>query len=123
MRDHTRLRAFELADQFVLAVYRNTQRFPREEQYGLTSQLRRAAISIASNIVEGCSRTTEKDYLRFIEIAFGSARESQYQLTVATRLSYLTPDAARELAEMSTSLCKTLNNLIRALQNPQPTAE
>src|SRR3972149_96871 len=92
MRDHTKLRAFELADQLVLLVYGATGAFPREEQFALSSQLRRAAISVASNIVEGCARDTEAEYVRFLDIAFGSVREVEYQLSVAHRLSYLHAD-------------------------------
>ena len=74
MRDHTELRAFELADEVAVLLYRVPARFPREELYGLTSQMRRAAISIPSNIVEGCARDSHVDYLRFLYIAFGSLR-------------------------------------------------
>ena len=83
MRDHTRLRAFALADSLAIEIYRATQPFPREEQFGMTSQMRRAAVSIASNIVEGCARHTETEYLRFLDIAFGSARELEYQISLA----------------------------------------
>ena len=76
MRDHTKLRAFELADALVLNVYRATRGFPDDEKFGLTSQLRRAAISIASNIVEGAARSSLPEYVRFLEIAYGSAKES-----------------------------------------------
>ena len=62
MRDHTKLRAFELADEVAVLVYRVTSRFPREELYGLTSQMRRAAVSVPSNIVEGCARDSQADY-------------------------------------------------------------
>jgi len=78
MRDHTKLRAFELADDLVVIIYKVTKGFPKEEMYGLTSQMRRAAISVASNIVEGCARESKIEYLRFLEIAFGSIRELHY---------------------------------------------
>ena len=68
MRDHIKLRAFELADEVAVLVYRMTAGFPREEMYGLTSQMRRAAISVPSNIVEGCARDSQADYLRFLYI-------------------------------------------------------
>lgn len=75
MRDHTKLRAFELADELAVAIYRLTCDFPKEEIYGLTSQMRRAAVSVPSNIIEGAARASEAEYLRFLEIAFGSLRE------------------------------------------------
>ena len=89
MRDHTKLRAFELADEVVLLSYRATRKFPKEEIYGLTSQMRRAAVSVPSNIVEGCARESQVEYLRFLEIAFGSLRELHYQFGLSKRLGYL----------------------------------
>ncbi len=86
MRDHTKLRAFEIADAVVMDVYRVTRGFPKEELFGLTSQIRRAAMSIASNIVEGCARSS--DYLRFLDMSYGSAKEVEYQQSVADRLGY-----------------------------------
>jgi len=71
-RDHTKLRACELADEWVLLVYKVTARFPREELYVLTDHMRRTAICVPSNIVEGCTRDSQADYLRFLYIAFGS---------------------------------------------------
>ena len=88
MRDHIKLRAFELADEVAILVYRTTKEFPKEEIYGLTSQMRRAAVSVPSNIVEGCARNTETEYLRFLEIAFGSLRELHYQVGLSRRLGY-----------------------------------
>ena len=88
MRDHTKLRAFELVDEVALLIYRATMEFPKEETYGLTSQMRRAAVSVPSNIVEGCARESQTEYLRFLEIAFGSLRELHYQLCLSKRLGY-----------------------------------
>jgi four helix bundle protein len=84
MRDHTKLRAFELADEVVLLIYPATKEFPKEEMYGLTSQMRRAAVSVPSNIVEGCARESQAEYLRFLEIAFGSLGVTLPALPVKT---------------------------------------
>lgn len=88
MRDYRKLRAFEAADAFVIELYRVTKEWPSDERYGLTSQARRAAVSIASNIVEGCARNSQREFLRFVEIAYGSAREVHYQLSIARRLEF-----------------------------------
>ncbi|MBM4365790.1 MAG: four helix bundle protein [Deltaproteobacteria bacterium] len=116
MRDHTRLRAFELADSLALAVYRHTRSFPRDEQFGLTAQLRRGAVSVPSNIVEGCARSTHGDYLRFLDVAFASAREVEYQLSLAARLGYLDPIAHAALAAHAAETGRVLAGLIRALR-------
>ena len=89
MRDHRNLRAFQLADELALLVYRETAGFPKEELFGLTSQVRRAAVSVASNIAEGCGRSTDADFFRFLDMANGSLRELQYQISLAQRLGYL----------------------------------
>ena len=120
MRDHTKLRAFELADALVLLIYRKTALFPREEQFGLTSQLRRAAVSIASNVVEGCARSSARDYIRFLQMAYGSACEVQYQLSLARRLEYVAGQNADELDELSREVCKVLNGLLRSLSDISP---
>jgi four helix bundle protein len=97
MRDHTKLKAFKLADEVAILVYGVTTEFPQEELYGLTSQMRRAAISVPSNIVEGCARDSEADYLRFLYIAFGSLRELRYQLDFSKRLGFLVSPNSPEL--------------------------
>lgn len=89
MRDHTKLRAFELADEVTILIYQITRGFPKEEIYALTSQMRRAAVSVPSNIVEGCARESQAEYLRFLEIAFGSLKELHYQFGLAGRLGYV----------------------------------
>ena len=89
MRDHTKLRAFELADEVAIMIYRITKDFPREEMFGLTAQMRKAAVSIPSNIVEGCTRSSQADYLRFLEIAYGSLKELHYQTGLSNRLGYI----------------------------------
>jgi four helix bundle protein len=113
MRDHRKLKAFELADALALLTYKETQSFPREEVYGLTSQMRRAAVSVPSNIVEGCARNTEKDYLRFLDDAYGSAKELGYQASPAKRLGCL---PGNQLEEHADETARVLNALINSLR-------
>ena len=116
MRDHQKLRAFQLADELVLATYRSTVVFPDEEKFGLTSQMRRAAVSIPSNIVEGCAKSSQAEYVRYLEIAYGSARELEYQISVVQRLGYLDSAGATALLNKSVETSKVLGGLIRSLQ-------
>ena len=116
MRDHEKLRAFELADQLALAVYSATRSFPHEEAFGLTSQLRRAAVSIASNIVEGSARFSQAEYVHFLDTAYGSAREAEYQIGLAFRLGYLPEADHRSLSALSVETFKVLNGLLRSLR-------
>ncbi|MEA3438295.1 MAG: four helix bundle protein [Thermodesulfobacteriota bacterium] len=117
MRDHTKLRAFELADEVVVMVYQMTTEFPREELYGLTSQIRRAAVSVPSNIVEGCTRDSQADYLRFLYIAFGSLRELHYQLSLSKRLGFLRNQDSSLVEAKIVETEKVLNGLIRSLRD------
>jgi len=117
MRDHTKLKAFHAADELARLVYQATRPFPKEEQYGLTSQMRRAAVSVASNIVEGCARNSEADYLRFLDMAFGSLRELTYQTSLSHRLGYLDNGAHEPLDNQCTVTSKLLAALIRSLRN------
>jgi four helix bundle protein len=122
MRDHTKLRAFELADDLVLKVYQNTAHFPKEEMFGLTSQLRRAAVSVPSNIVEGSARSSEAEYIRFLDIAYGSVKEVEYQIGLSQRLGFLEESPHDELASRATETAKVLNGLIKALRRSNPPA-
>jgi four helix bundle protein len=117
MRDHTQLRAFELADEVVMLVYRTTAGFPNEEMFGLTSQIRRAAVSVPSNTVEGCARDSETEYLRFLNIAFGSLRELHYQMNFSKRLGFLVNEDSYLLELKLVETEKVLNGLICALRD------
>ena len=116
MRDHTKLRAFELADELALLIYRATARFKREELYGLTAQMQRASISVPSNIVEGCARDSQADYLSFFYIAFGSLRELHYQISLSHRLGLLLNDDLSLVEPAVIEAEKVLNGLIQSLR-------
>ena len=116
MRDHTKLRAFELADEVVILIYRTTRGFPKDEIYGLISQMRRAAISVASNIVEGCARESQTEYLRFLEIAFGSLRELHYQFSLSKRLGYCDEQDVSDCESKIVETEKVLGALIRSMR-------
>ena len=116
MRDHNKLRAFKLADELALDIYKVTISFPKEEIYGLTSQMRRAAVSVASNIVEGCARESQSEYLRFLGIAFGSLRELHYQFNLSSRLGYLSEKIALMNEQKFVEIEKVLGALIRSIR-------
>ncbi len=117
MRDHNELIAFQKADELVLEIYRITKEFPKEENFGLKSQIRRAAVSVPSNIVEGCARDTEKDFLRFLDIAFGSLRETAYQLSLSKRLQYISDPDYKRIKPLVTETEKVLGALIRTIRS------
>ena len=120
MRDHKKLRAFELADEIVPLVYRLTRGFPPQEIYGLTAQIRRAAVSVPSNIVEGCGRESQVEYFRFLEIAFGSLRELDYQVQLALRLGYANADQTRECTEKIHEALMVLGSLVLSMRTRRP---
>ena len=115
-RDHRKLDAFKLADELALAVYVATADFPPNERYGLQSQLRRAAVSTATNIVEGCARNSQADYLRFLDIALGSAREALYLMSLAKRLSMFERQDATRIEALGDRVAGALVNLRRSLE-------
>ncbi len=115
MRDFTKIEAWRLADDLAVGVYESTRSFPREELYGLTQQLRRAASSVPANTAEGSARETKPDYLHFLHIARGSLAETQYFIHLSTRLGYLPEPRAGELAAQSRRVFACLHGLISAV--------
>jgi len=116
MRDYRKIEAWKLADDVTVALYEATRGFPKEEMYGLTSQLRRAAYSAPANIAEGASRDSKRDYLHFLYIARGSLNEASYFVHLSCRLKYL-PDAQTEvLMTQMRSASACLYGLIRAVE-------
>jgi four helix bundle protein len=115
-RDHRKLRVFGLADTLVVDVYRATRRFPDEERFGLQAQVRRAAVSVPTNIVEGSARITTADYCKFLNIATASAAEAQYLLDLSARLEMLTPTDVAPLLERYDVLLRGLKRLVFELQ-------
>ena len=119
MKKHTTLRAFQLADELAIHIYRISLNFPKEEMIGLTSQMRRCAVSVPSNIVEGSARESHSEYLRFLEIAFGSLRELHYQYGLAVKLGYISEYKTDNLESKLTEKEKVLGSLVRSLRKPQ----
>jgi len=116
MRDYTKIEAWKLADDLTVAIYERTRSFPKEETYGLTSQLRRASYSVPANIAEGSSREGKKDYLHFLYIARGSLSETQYFIHLAQRLGYLPPEEAEKLHSQTKQAFGCLHGLIMAVE-------
>ena len=114
MRDHRKLEVFHLADALVALVYRATRGFPSEEVFGLVAQMRRCAVSVPANIVEGCARRSERDYGRFLDISFGSVRELGYFIDLSARLNYIAAGNAEELRTAQGRTAAALAALIRA---------
>ena len=96
MRNHRTLVVFKLADELAISTYSITKTFPKSENFGPVSQMRRAAVSVPSNLAEGCSRNSEAEFLRYLQIALGSARELEYQSSLAFRLGFLPDDEAEQ---------------------------
>jgi four helix bundle protein len=114
------LEAWQRAMNLVEQCYRTTKQFPREEQFGLTSQLRRAAVSVPSNVAEGSARLTTGAFINHVGIALGSLAEIETYVEIATRLNYISPPVAKALNEMSGAVGRLLNGLLRALRSRQP---
>jgi four helix bundle protein len=104
------------AHALVISIYKETRDFPRDEWFGIRSQLRRAAVSAASNIVEGNARRTTREYVSFLNIARGSTAEVGYLIHLATELGYLSPTSSRSLASANQQLVPQIEALIGRME-------
>ena len=118
--DYRQLIVWKKAMDFVELLYRTTASFPKEEVYGLTGQMRRAAVSIPSNIAEGQGRDTAADFVRFLSIACGSVKEVETQVLIARRLGYISEDKGAELTGLTDELSRLLTGLKASLLHRAP---
>ena len=116
MRDFKKLQVWEKAHALTLAVYKKTDNFPKSEMIGLTSQIRRAVVSIPTNIAEGCGRRSKKEFLYFLNIAFGSASELQYLIFLSSELNYLDQIQGKQFLCEITEIKKMLFSLIKRIE-------
>lgn len=117
MHNFKQLAVWKKAILLTTDIYKETRMFPKDELYGLTSQLRRAAVSICANIAEGCGRSTNKDFNRFLDMATGSAFEVECLLLVSGNLEYLDASITEVLTEKVTEIQKMIYGLIKNLNN------
>ena len=116
MRDFQTLEVWKKGHKLVLSLYKATAYFPSEERYGLTSQIRRAGVSVPANIAEGCGHQSEPEFARYLQLAAASATELQYHIILARDLSYLEPERYKELAETVEEIKKMLSAFIKQVR-------
>ena len=116
METHKDLRVWQHSMEMVTSIYQMTKTFPKEELFGLVSQIRRAAVSVPSNIAEGYARGSEREKLHFLRISSGSMSEVETQLLLSLNLGYISQETYSELSEMITSVWKQLNALISSVK-------
>jgi four helix bundle protein len=116
MKDFRNLQVWHKAHDLTLKIYKATEAFPDREAYGLTSQIRRASVSIPTNIAEGCGRTTDREFARFLEIAVASACEVEYQLLLSHDLHYLQDAVYNTLADSVVEIKRMLATLIKTVR-------
>lgn len=117
MKDFRQLQVWQKSHSLTLAIYKISKTFPKDEIYGLTSQIRRSAISLPSNISEGCGRFSEKELVQFLVIASGSASELSYQLLLAKDLDYISLPTFDMLQSQLTEIHKMLISFIKKLKS------
>jgi four helix bundle protein len=120
MSDYKKLKVWEDAHKFTVDIYNITKTFPNNEQYGLTSQIRRSASSIPTNIAEGCGQLDNGNLIRFLGISKGSAFETEYQLLLAKDLNYITNEEYKLLIAKIQSIIHMLIALVKSLKNLKP---
>ena len=120
MRPHERLDLWKRSIDFVVAIYRLTDNFPKEEKFGLTSQLRRAAVSVAANVAEGAAKTSTKDFRRYLSNSQGSASEIETELQIALRLNYVDEADFKILSKDLDDVGRMITGLSRSLQRREP---
>lgn len=113
IKSFTQLNAWKEAHELVLEIYKITNKFPKEEQFGLTNQIRRAVVSITSNIAEGFSRNSYKEKSQFYSMALGSLTEVQNQILIARDICYINNLEFRKIADKTITVSKLLNGLIK----------
>ena len=113
-RNYRDLLAWQRAVEFVTAVYRATQSFPKDELYGLRAQLRRAAVSVPSNIAEGQGRGGDREFVRFLRVAHGSLREAETQVLIAERLEFMAAETTASLMDLAAEVGRLINGLLRS---------
>ena len=119
LRTHKELTDWQKSFEFCKLIYSETKRFPAEERYGLISQLRRAAVSVPSNIAEGYNRRTRRDYIRFLWMANGTMAEIETQLMLARELVYLSAAECDELLKAHAEVERMVIALIRSLERKE----
>jgi four helix bundle protein len=120
VRTYRELDAWQQGIALVERCYKQTKTFPSDERFGLTAQLRRAAVSIPSNVAEGSSRLTTNAFVNHVSIALGSLAEVETCLEVASRLEYLPEQEARKLFDLAGTVGRLLNGLLRSLRAREP---
>ena len=116
MRDFRKLQVWEKSHKLALIVYKKTDNFPKSEIFGLTSQIRRAITSIPTNIAEGCGRKSKKEFIYFLNIAFGSASELQYLIFLSIELKYLDISSKKPILEEIEEIKMMLCSLIKTVE-------